>query len=655
MTTKKQSESTKEPVTAIRLCQLRPDPKNVRRHESDAGIEGFAATIQTAGLLQNLTVRRPRPGEKAPKNCYFVTAGNRRLKALNLLKSKKASVDGVPVTVDFFVRVREIDETAASATEVSLIENTSREDMHPADAIEAYGRLAREEGLTPEAIADRHGVSHMTVRRRLKLANVSPNLLAELRKDAITLEQLQALALTDDHAAQEAAWSDAQEWQRDPDELRAALSSEAALASDKMARFVTVEVYEQQGGAVLRDLFDDDESRIRLTDRALLHRLAAEKLEQEAEAVRGEGWKWVETATEYNYHSGGLSRIYPKEMDPSPEDATRIDAIDTRLQEIEIEAESIEDDAAENRLFKERDDLEDERAAIMDQYTAYDSAEMATAGAIVTIDYNGALRIERGVVKPGDRKEAARLANGSTGAADEAPAANLTDALLFDLTTTRSAALACELAKRPDVALAALVHNLALDAFYRQSYASSLGLRAGVPVRTLKADDPANAKPFETLDALAADWRAKLPSRAADLWAWCLDAKPQELSNLMAYLVAAQIDAAKRPYADQIAQAIDFDMADYWRPSKDFGKRVSKKYMADALREAGRQEWEAKNILDVQKADAVSLFVEKMKDARWLPGPLKTTLAPANDIEGDDDAEADDERADDEPFPLAAE
>lgn len=655
MTTKKQPEPTKEPVAAIRLSQLRADPENVRRYESDAGIEGLAATIQTMGLLQNLTVRRPRAGEKAPKNCYFVTAGNRRLKALNLLKSKKASVDGVPVTADFLVRVREIDETAASATEVSLIENTSREDMHPADAIEAYGRLAREEGLTPEAIADRHGVSHMTVRRRLKLANVSPNLLAELRKDAITLEQLQALALTDDHAAQEAAWFEAQEWQRDPDELRAALSPEAALASDKMARFVTVEAYEQQGGVVLRDLFDDDESRIRLTDRALLHRLAAAKLEQEAEAVRGEGWKWVETATEYNYHSAGLSRIYPKETDPSPEDATRIDAIDTRLQEIEIEAESIEDDAAENRLFKERDDLEDERAAIMDQYTAYDSAEMATAGAIVTIDYNGALRIERGVVKPGDRKEAARLANGSTGAADEAPAANLTDALLFDLTTTRSAALACELAKRPDVALAALVHNLALDAFYRQSYASSLGLRAGVPVRTLKADDPANAKPFETLDALAADWRAKLPSRAADLWAWCLDAKPQELSNLMAYLVAAQIDAAKRPYADQIAQAIGFDMADYWGPSKDFGKRVSKKYMADALREAGRQEWEAKNILDVQKADAVSLFVEKMKDARWLPGPLKTTLAPANDIEGDDDAEADDERADDEPFPLAAE
>jgi ParB family chromosome partitioning protein len=37
----------------------------------------------------------------------------------------------------------------------------------------------------------------------MKLANISPKLLALLREDAITLDQLSALALADDHETQE--------------------------------------------------------------------------------------------------------------------------------------------------------------------------------------------------------------------------------------------------------------------------------------------------------------------------------------------------------------------------------------------------------------------------------------------------------------------
>ena len=47
--------------------------------------------------------------------------------------------------------------------------------MHPADEIAAFKRLTDDEGLAPEEIAARFGVSHMTVRRRLKLANLAPN------------------------------------------------------------------------------------------------------------------------------------------------------------------------------------------------------------------------------------------------------------------------------------------------------------------------------------------------------------------------------------------------------------------------------------------------------------------------------------------------
>jgi ParB family chromosome partitioning protein len=39
----------------------------------------------------------------------------------------------------------------------------------------------------------------------MRLGNVSPRLLADYRADTVTLDQLMALALTDDHEAQEAA------------------------------------------------------------------------------------------------------------------------------------------------------------------------------------------------------------------------------------------------------------------------------------------------------------------------------------------------------------------------------------------------------------------------------------------------------------------
>ena len=85
-----------------------------------------------------------------------------------------------------------------SDIEVSLTENEVRLNMHPADQVTAFNRLHVEEGLTPEAIAERFGVNQITIRRRLKLACVSPKIMEEFRADAISLEQMMALALTDE-------------------------------------------------------------------------------------------------------------------------------------------------------------------------------------------------------------------------------------------------------------------------------------------------------------------------------------------------------------------------------------------------------------------------------------------------------------------------
>jgi hypothetical protein len=71
-------------------------------------------------------------------------------------------------------------------------------------------------------------------------------------------------------------------------------------SSDKRAQFVGIEAYQAGGGAVMRDLFQQDDGGW-LQDPVLLDRLVAEKLEREADAVRAEGWKWVEVATDFPY------------------------------------------------------------------------------------------------------------------------------------------------------------------------------------------------------------------------------------------------------------------------------------------------------------------------------------------------------------------
>jgi ParB-like chromosome segregation protein Spo0J len=106
----------------------------------------------------------------------------------------------------------------------------------------------------------------LVVQRRLKLANVSPRLLADYRGDAVTLEQLMALAITDDHAAQEAAFYESPQWQRSPEALRDHLTHEEIDAGrDALAKFVGVQPYEQAGGAVRRDLFADEQNELKFS------------------------------------------------------------------------------------------------------------------------------------------------------------------------------------------------------------------------------------------------------------------------------------------------------------------------------------------------------------------------------------------------------
>ena len=229
----------------IPLSRLRPSSRNVRK-SGGTSIPELAASIARVSLLQNLTVVLSADGEH-----YEVVAGRRRLAALKLLvKRRKLAKDHeVPCLL----------VPDAAARTVSLTENVQREAMHPADQFEAFAALVAE-GRAVEDIAADFGVTPLVVQRRLKLANVSPRLLADYRADAVTLDQLMALAITDDHAAQESAFYDAPQWQRTPSALREHLTEREIGASHPLVRFVGLNAYEAAGGGTRRDLFAEGDA-----------------------------------------------------------------------------------------------------------------------------------------------------------------------------------------------------------------------------------------------------------------------------------------------------------------------------------------------------------------------------------------------------------
>jgi ParB family chromosome partitioning protein len=315
-------------IKMISLADLITSPANVRKTNSMNGIAELAASIEAHGLLQNLQVREGTAGK------FEVVAGGRRLAALKLLAKKKALAKDAPVAC----HVIDPDDAA----EISLAENEMRQAMHPADQFEAFKALI-DAGQGIEDVAAKFGVTPTVVRQRMKLASLSPKLTAIYRSGEMTLDLLMAFTVSDDHAAQEAAWFEAPDWQRSVHSIRHVLTAEHVRADSWRARFVTVEAYAAAGGGVITDLFRI-EGEGYLTDPALLDRLVNEKLEGEAETVRQEGWAWVEIMTN-DFDLSGYGEVKGK-VQPIPSKQVKA------IAKLEREADR----------FPKQDELDDEQA-----------------------------------------------------------------------------------------------------------------------------------------------------------------------------------------------------------------------------------------------------------------------------------------------------
>lgn len=562
------------------------------------------------------------------------------------------------------------DGTARTA---SLTENVQREAMHPADQFEAFAGLVAE-GRSIEDIAADFSVTPLVVQRRLKLANVSPRLLADYRAEAVSLDQLMALAITDDHSAQEAAFYDAPTWQRSPHNLRDRLTErEIDAHRHPLVRFVGLDAYEAAGGGTRRDLFAEADSGVYLTDATLLERLAQDKLASLAAEVKAEGWAWVD-ATPATPHADlqAFQRAPRQRRIPNKREAQRIEKLQTKMQAL---AEAVDaaldadDEEKADALQEEGEHLGEQLQALEDGLQDYGEAVKATAGAIVTIDRNGEAVIHRGLLRDAEAKalrtlERLRQGFGSEGEADNddegeqldnaSKTAAMSDRLAQRLSAHRTAALQIEVARHPQVALAALVHGMVQTVLQGSYHGHDLLLG----VKLTQQD---------RLEGMAPDWPESpaavalrelqqvageaLPEDSAELFAALL-AKPQdELVRLLAVCVASTVDVvtpratAHQPGAE-LGQAVGLDMAAWWQPTADgYFQHVPKAAILEAVGEFAPEH--VTRLAKLKKGDIAS-EAERLADGTgWMPAifAAEATQLAAQEVVTDETAEAPEEAA----------
>ena len=379
-------------IRPVALDRLVIAPENVRKTPPDAAAEAeLKASIAGHGLIENLVVRSDGPG-----GGYAVVAGGRRLAALKALAEDGVLDAAHPVPCL-------IVEGDAASSELSLAENIVRIPMHPADQVTAFMELA-ESGVTVATIAARFGISEPLVEQRLRLGNAAPELLDAYRADEIGLETLKAFAVTTDHGRQMAVWEQLanQGYRPSAGQVKRLLTEDRVQANSAMALFVGVDAYEAAGGAVLRDLFaDEDESGIWLEDPALLQKLAMEKLGETVKNLQTR-WRWATAAPEADWTSlARYGRIQPERAEPTEEETAELERL--RIREDELanldEEDWTEELGEEARAIETRTG---EISAAIEARTTYRPEDYAIAGAIATIGWNGELQVIGGLVRPED-------------------------------------------------------------------------------------------------------------------------------------------------------------------------------------------------------------------------------------------------------------
>lgn len=137
-------------VIEVPLSRLKRSPRNARRTPHSAEhVEALVGSIAAKGMLQKPVVEPEHDEAGAFTGFWLVTIGEGRRLA-HLLRAERGEI-GPDALVSCVV------DLTNDPQEISLDENVTREDLHPADQFDAFLDQAERLGRSAEEIAARFG------------------------------------------------------------------------------------------------------------------------------------------------------------------------------------------------------------------------------------------------------------------------------------------------------------------------------------------------------------------------------------------------------------------------------------------------------------------------------------------------------------------
>jgi len=162
------SQTIPAQIRSLPLAVIRAG-NNDRTQFNDEKLAELAASIQSAGLAQPITVR---PLANDPLYQFEIVAGERRSRACRLLGWQH-----IPAIV------REL--TDEQAAEIMLAENVHRADLDPLDEARAYQKRITQFGWSVAQVAEKANVSAKRVTARLALLDLIPEMQAMLQQGQV--------------------------------------------------------------------------------------------------------------------------------------------------------------------------------------------------------------------------------------------------------------------------------------------------------------------------------------------------------------------------------------------------------------------------------------------------------------------------------------
>ncbi len=173
-------------ATQVPIDSIARNPRQPRQNLRQDELQELAQSIRQHGVIQPLVVAPAMGGS------YILVAGERRLEAARL-----AGLTTVPVVVR--------SASDQQLLELALIENVQRADLNAIEEAEAFRHLAKDFGLSHDAIAARVAKSRVAVTNTLRLLEASAAVKQALVDGKISEGHARALLALTSAKAQEIA------------------------------------------------------------------------------------------------------------------------------------------------------------------------------------------------------------------------------------------------------------------------------------------------------------------------------------------------------------------------------------------------------------------------------------------------------------------